>query len=243
MGFQISNVNPNVDVDDPAHPWPRLARVELDPFSELQLKRTLALFAREPKKTHAQEEAEKAAKQAISKMRMDLDVRLDTGEDPTEDEMEDEEEAPRVGEEARLHMLNWRYEVHVDKQNGWKPKEKVPKWNFDTWEVLKEAVKVCQELCPGYAVPAPSMDPRIKDPYLDPNPNRNPNRNPNPNKGPLPGPCRGARSIQRLTGEEATFRGADEEPTRYPQETGREQLGRGHTAPSTPSAQGPQQTL
>jgi hypothetical protein len=66
MGFQISNVDANVPADDPRHPWPRLAavplyssmpkpqpnpgriEVELDPFSELQLKRTLALFAKEP---------------------------------------------------------------------------------------------------------------------------------------------------------------------------------------------------
>ena len=75
--------------------------------------------------------------------------------------------ARRIGEEARLRILDWRHFVHDAKQKGWNPKEKVPKWTYGTWEVLKEAVAVCQELCPGYAVPAPNMDPTILDPYLD----------------------------------------------------------------------------
>jgi len=46
MGFKISNVDTAVPVGDPRHPWPRLAEVDLSPHTELQLKRTLACFAR-----------------------------------------------------------------------------------------------------------------------------------------------------------------------------------------------------
>jgi hypothetical protein len=59
-----------------------------------------------------------------------MDIRSVEEREIEEEEKRKEEEAAglhgyKIGEEARLHLLNWRYFVHCDKQEGWEPKEKV----------------------------------------------------------------------------------------------------------------------